>query len=238
MGRGRQKAKQTKIARKLKYLTTDTDYDQLAKELRQRESGEARTDPFEVVEEQFGAGKGKGKGHTESSDREADNAADRVTADLPVVDDDLDDYARWAAEAAAKATSGEIPAVAPKRKPIPIPVPSVLKRKPVGKSDAKPAAISGSSAGEAAKATGKSPASGKSGSAKKAAAAVTKPAAKGAKATKTAKTAKAGAAKKASAGKSATTTAAKAKPKTKSTATGRTARSSKKKAAPTTATAA
>ena len=27
MGRGRQKAKQQKIARKLKYLTTDTDYD-------------------------------------------------------------------------------------------------------------------------------------------------------------------------------------------------------------------
>ena len=33
MGRGRQKAKQQKIARKLKYLTTDTDYDELAKEL-------------------------------------------------------------------------------------------------------------------------------------------------------------------------------------------------------------
>ena len=30
MGRGRQKAKQQKIARKLKYLTTDTDYDELA----------------------------------------------------------------------------------------------------------------------------------------------------------------------------------------------------------------
>ncbi|MBO7671592.1 MAG: DUF3073 family protein, partial [Aeriscardovia sp.] len=26
MGRGRQKAKQTRAARKLKYLTTDTDY--------------------------------------------------------------------------------------------------------------------------------------------------------------------------------------------------------------------
>ena len=30
MGRGRQKAKQQKIARKLKYLTTDTDYDDVA----------------------------------------------------------------------------------------------------------------------------------------------------------------------------------------------------------------
>ena len=33
MGRGRQKAKQTRAARKLKYLTTDTDYSQLQEEL-------------------------------------------------------------------------------------------------------------------------------------------------------------------------------------------------------------
>lgn len=39
MGRGRQKAKQQKIARKLKYLTTDTDYDELAKELGAQEPG-------------------------------------------------------------------------------------------------------------------------------------------------------------------------------------------------------
>ena len=39
MGRGRQKAKQQKIARKLKYLTTDTDYDELAKELSEQEPG-------------------------------------------------------------------------------------------------------------------------------------------------------------------------------------------------------
>ena len=36
MGRGRQKAKQQKIARKLKYMTTDTDYDELAKDLGER----------------------------------------------------------------------------------------------------------------------------------------------------------------------------------------------------------
>ena len=41
MGRGRQKAKQQKIARKLKYLTTDTDYDELAKELSEQEPGMA-----------------------------------------------------------------------------------------------------------------------------------------------------------------------------------------------------
>ena len=42
------------------------------------------------------------------------------------------EYAKWAAEAAAKATSGEMPVTkaAPKpRKPIPMPVPSALKPK-------------------------------------------------------------------------------------------------------------
>lgn len=33
MGRGRQKAKQTKVARKLKYMTPDTDYRALEQEL-------------------------------------------------------------------------------------------------------------------------------------------------------------------------------------------------------------
>jgi hypothetical protein len=33
MGRGRQKAKQTKVARKLKYYTPDTDYRALEREL-------------------------------------------------------------------------------------------------------------------------------------------------------------------------------------------------------------
>ena len=47
MGRGRQKAKQQKIARKLKYLTTDTDYDELAKELNTHEPGQGSFDPFE-----------------------------------------------------------------------------------------------------------------------------------------------------------------------------------------------
>ncbi len=43
MGRGRQKAKQQKIARKLKYMTTDTDYDELAKELGAHEPGSAHS---------------------------------------------------------------------------------------------------------------------------------------------------------------------------------------------------
>ncbi|MCI9889047.1 DUF3073 domain-containing protein [Micrococcales bacterium 31B] len=33
MGRGRQKAKQTKVARQLKYYSPDTNYDQLQREL-------------------------------------------------------------------------------------------------------------------------------------------------------------------------------------------------------------
>lgn len=37
MGRGRQKAKQTKVARDLKYRTIDTDFGSLERELRSRE---------------------------------------------------------------------------------------------------------------------------------------------------------------------------------------------------------
>ena len=42
MGRGRQKAKQTKVARELKYYSPNTDYDALQKELGH---GETRHDP-------------------------------------------------------------------------------------------------------------------------------------------------------------------------------------------------
>ena len=112
MGRGRQKAKQQKIARKLKYLTTDTDYDELAKELSEQEPGTGSPDPFADIDDQY-------------ADKDVDSAAD------------ADEYAKWAAEAAAKATSGEFPASAPAapkpkpapRKPIPMPMPSALKPK-------------------------------------------------------------------------------------------------------------
>jgi hypothetical protein len=46
MGRGRQKAKQTKVARKLKYYTPDTDYRALEREL----SGSGSEDSDEDVE--------------------------------------------------------------------------------------------------------------------------------------------------------------------------------------------
>ena len=115
MGRGRQKAKQQKIARKLKYLTTDTDYDELAKELNQQELESSSADPFSDMEDQY-----------------TDNSVDSVSA--PDSSDDLDDYAKWAAEAAAKATSEETPSASPAPKPhkpipMPMPVPSALKRK-------------------------------------------------------------------------------------------------------------
>ena len=42
MGRGRQKAKQTKVARELKYYSPNTDYDALQRELGH---GETRHDP-------------------------------------------------------------------------------------------------------------------------------------------------------------------------------------------------
>ena len=106
MGRGRQKAKQQKIARKLKYLTTDTDYDELAKELSAQEPGTGSVDPFSHEEVQY----------VHDVDDDADDAYD---GEPPApVDDDLDEYAKWAAEAAAKATSGEMPAVkaVPKRR--------------------------------------------------------------------------------------------------------------------------
>lgn len=88
MGRGRQKAKQQKIARKLKYLTTDTDYDELAKELKGEEPGTESVDPFAGVE-----------GH----DEERTSPDSPAESSLPA--DDLDEYARWAAEAAEEATA-------------------------------------------------------------------------------------------------------------------------------------
>ena len=91
MGRGRQKAKQQKIARKLKYLTTDTDYDELAKELSEQEPGMGSPDPFADIDDQY-------------ADKDVDSAADDHASGAaeaaPVTqEDDLDEYAKWAAEA-------------------------------------------------------------------------------------------------------------------------------------------
>lgn len=122
MGRGRQKAKQQRIARKLKYLTTDTDYDELQKELQhQPDSSTQEADPFREMDEKFQR------------------------------DCEMDEYAKWAEEAAAAAKKREsTSAEAPKRKPMRMPMPSSLKPKaPVG------AKAAGKAAGKSGKATGK-----------------------------------------------------------------------------------
>lgn len=119
MGRGRQKAKQQKIARKLKYLTTDTDYDELAKELGAKEPGEGSYDPFADGDDEY--------------THEYEEYDEVEEADT---EDDLDDYAQWAAQSAAKATSSEHTEAAPKpHKPIPMPVPGAFRHKKDDESD-------------------------------------------------------------------------------------------------------
>ena len=85
MGRGRQKAKQQKIARKLKYLTTDTDYDELAKELGAQEPGSGSFDPFADIEAKY----------SHDVDAEDETVGDGQTSSDSA--DDLDEYAKWAA---------------------------------------------------------------------------------------------------------------------------------------------
>jgi hypothetical protein len=48
MGRGRAKAKQTKVARELKYSSPDTDYDALQRELAGNTNGPSATDDFDT----------------------------------------------------------------------------------------------------------------------------------------------------------------------------------------------
>ena len=123
MGRGRQKAKQQKIARKLKYLTTDTDYDELAKELNSSEPGQGSFDPFASSE-----------GYEEDTYlQEQDDASEEDASANTSNDDDLDEYAKWAAEAAAKAVNSENSAShsgthTPVHHHIPMPVPSFMHK--------------------------------------------------------------------------------------------------------------
>lgn len=130
MGRGRQKAKQQKIARKLKYLTTDTDYDELAKELGGQEPGTGSFDPFADIESRYADDYDDEYANKYSDDYESESVTEESETD-----DDLDEYAKWAAEAAAKASdTGEQPATgaagssAP-HKPIPMPSPDAWKHR-------------------------------------------------------------------------------------------------------------
>lgn len=48
MGRGRQKAKQTKVARRLKYFSPDTDYQALERELTSIRADEDDDEDYEI----------------------------------------------------------------------------------------------------------------------------------------------------------------------------------------------
>jgi hypothetical protein len=71
MGRGRQKAKQTKVARQLKYFSPETDYDALQREL---STGDAPS------------------GQAHASDDSEDVDDDGVDDDDPVEDDTYVDW--------------------------------------------------------------------------------------------------------------------------------------------------
>ena len=77
MGRGRQKAKQTKVARQLKYFSPNTDYDALQREL--TANGHVSDDPAGAV-----------------ADVEDDDAGDDTDEDDTDEDDEYDEYADWA----------------------------------------------------------------------------------------------------------------------------------------------
>ena len=128
MGRGRQKAKQQKIARKLKYLTTDTDYDELAKELNAHELEQESVDPQESTESY--------EGNSEYLNEDTSSSNQDET------DDDLDEYAKWAAESAAKAmsnekTSSSSNAHSPIHHHIPMPVPDFMHKHSEDKQHSK-----------------------------------------------------------------------------------------------------
>ncbi|WP_194949416.1 DUF3073 domain-containing protein [Actinomyces trachealis] len=53
MGRGRQKAKATKVARKLKYFTPDTDYAALERELSASSSGSGDEMDYEALASKY-----------------------------------------------------------------------------------------------------------------------------------------------------------------------------------------
>ena len=53
MGRGRAKAKQTKVARELKYRSVDTDFSSLERELRARSEGEEVPPAYADLAEEY-----------------------------------------------------------------------------------------------------------------------------------------------------------------------------------------
>ena len=84
MGRGRQKAKQTKVARQLKYFSPDTDYDALQRELHGPDRYSAS---------------GRAEAQAEATEEDDDGSAGDEEFDAsryPAVDDD--DYEEWVAK--------------------------------------------------------------------------------------------------------------------------------------------
>jgi hypothetical protein len=61
MGRGRAKAKQTKVARELKYRSFETDFSSLERELR-HDDGHEVPEAYADVAEEYGTGDGDGDG--------------------------------------------------------------------------------------------------------------------------------------------------------------------------------
>ncbi len=55
MGRGRQKAKQTKVARELKYYSPETDYERLQRELRGDPPPRPAEEPDSKDEDDYGS---------------------------------------------------------------------------------------------------------------------------------------------------------------------------------------
>jgi hypothetical protein len=75
MGRGRQKAKHTKVARDLKYFSPDTNYNALEKEL----AGSAPVDPR--LEDDLAAWpEYAGSSYADDEDDDADEVAENKTA--------------------------------------------------------------------------------------------------------------------------------------------------------------
>jgi len=87
MGRGRQKAKQTKVARQLKYFSPETDYERLQRELASS-NGHRDVDAVEAEED---LGDDDPYAEADEEDGEAEDGED-------VGDDDPDAYADWARE--------------------------------------------------------------------------------------------------------------------------------------------
>ena len=138
MGRGRQKAKQQKIARKLKYLTTDTDYDELAKELNTHEPGQGSFDPFES-DSYNNSEDYLNESNNEDNSNDLNNVEDSKDANIASdssnsvsnEDEDLDDYAKWAAQSAAQAATKDKTTsnFASVHHHIPMPMPNFMHKK-------------------------------------------------------------------------------------------------------------